>query len=154
MIERPEKDTMATMDTATTAADAPGSPDDRRESGGEASEAVATAAAATGTVVPWDDLGPKIIEAIQTIYDPEIPVNIYELGLIYSVSPADTDGHVDVKMTLTSPHCPVAESLPGEVQMTVEGVEGVQAAKVDVVWDPPWNPDMMSEAAKLELGMF
>ena len=114
----------------------------------------AVEASAPQTVVPWDDLGPKIIEAIQTIYDPEIPVNIYELGLIYSVSPTDTDGHVDVKMTLTSPHCPVAESLPGEVRMTVEGVEGVEAAKVDVVWDPPWNPDMMSEAAKLELGMF
>ena len=134
--------------TTTTTAETP----NPAEGATPAAETAVTAV--TEPIVPWDDLGPKIIEAIQTIYDPEIPVNIYELGLIYSVSPTDEDGHVDVKMTLTSPHCPVAESLPGEVRMTVEGVEGVQAAKVDVVWDPPWNPDMMSEAAKLELGMF
>ena len=100
-----------------------------------------------------EDLEGRVVEAIQTIFDPEIPVNIYELGLIYSVQPAD-NGHVDVKMTLTSPHCPVAESLPGEVRDKVESVGGVASASVDVVWDPPWNPDMMSEAAKLELGMF
>lgn len=99
------------------------------------------------------DLEGRVVEALQTIFDPEIPVNIYELGLIYSVAP-DQQGHVDVKMTLTSPHCPVAESLPGEVRRTVESVGGVSSAQVDVVWDPPWNPDMMSEAAKLELGMF
>ncbi len=114
---------------------------------GLAAASEATEGAAAG------DLEGRVVEAIQTIFDPEIPVNIYELGLIYSVLPAD-NGHVDVQMTLTSPHCPVAESLPGEVRHKVESVSGVSSAAVDVVWDPPWNPDMMSEAAKLELGMF
>jgi FeS assembly SUF system protein len=103
-----------------------------------------------------------IVDALRTIYDPEIPVNIYELGLIYDVAvPAEAgEGageqgvEVGIKMTLTSPHCPVAESLPGEVKRRVEGVAGVSRAEVEIVWDPAWNPDMMSEAAKLELGFF
>ena len=95
----------------------------------------------------------QVIEAIHTCYDPEIPVNIHELGLIYSVAVGDT-GEVDVKMTLTSPHCPAAQSLPPEVQAKVAKVPGVTAARVEVIWEPPWNPSMMSEAAKLELGIF
>ena len=94
----------------------------------------------------------RIVEAIKTIYDPEIPVNIYELGLIYNVA-VQENNHVDVIMTLTSPACPVAGSLPGEVEAKVEGVAGVESATVDIVWDPQWNPSMMSEAARLDLGM-
>ena len=99
----------------------------------------------------------QVVAALSTVYDPEIPVNIYELGLIYGVvlKPGD-DGptDVDIKMTLTSPHCPVAETLPGDVAAAARTVPGVGEVDVEVVWDPTWNPDMMSEAAKLELGMF
>jgi len=101
---------------------------------------------------PFPDLEKSIVDALRTIFDPEIPVNIYELGLIYNVA-CKENRHVDVTMTLTSPACPVAGTLPGEVQDKVEGVEGVDSAKVDVVWDPVWEPSMMSEAARLELGM-
>jgi FeS assembly SUF system protein len=94
-----------------------------------------------------------IAEALRTIYDPEIPVNIYELGLIYDVD-VQAGGKVEIKMTLTSPACPVAGSLPGEVREKVLTVPGVSAAEVEIVWDPVWNPGMMSEAAKLQLGMF
>jgi FeS assembly SUF system protein len=94
----------------------------------------------------------EVIEAIQTCYDPEIPVNIYELGLIYGVE-VGVKGNVAVKMTLTSPHCPAAQSLPAEVAEKVKGVKGVAGAVVDVVWEPPWNPGMMTEAARLQLGM-
>jgi len=93
----------------------------------------------------------NVIAAIQTVYDPEIPVNIWEVGLIYDVS-VDDDGRADILMTLTSPHCPVAETLPIDVQMAVEAVDGVTAAEVEITWDPPWDPEMLSEAAKLELG--
>ena len=93
----------------------------------------------------------RIIEAISTIYDPEIPVNIYELGLIYDLSIA-VDNRVRVEMTLTSPACPVAGSLPGEVEQKVRDVEDVRDVVLELVWDPPWTPDRMSEAARLELG--
>ena len=93
----------------------------------------------------------QVVEALQMCYDPEIPVNIYELGLIYQVAVAD-DGGVGVKMTLTTPHCPAAQSLPPEVEARVRKVPGVRDVKVVVVWEPPWTPQMMSEAAKLELG--
>ncbi len=93
----------------------------------------------------------QVIEMIQTCFDPEIPVNIYELGLIYGVK-IDDFGKVEVSMTLTSPHCPAAQSLPGEVERKVKTVKGVTDAKVIVVWEPTWNPSMMSEAAKLTLG--
>jgi FeS assembly SUF system protein len=93
----------------------------------------------------------RIVEILKTIYDPEIPVDIYELGLIYEVR-IDKEGHVDVEMTLTSPNCPVAESLPKEVKEKVESVDGVNSADVHIVFDPPWDKDMMSEEAKLELG--
>ncbi|HEV2845319.1 MAG TPA: SUF system Fe-S cluster assembly protein [Thermoanaerobaculia bacterium] len=99
------------------------------------------------------DLENGIVEALQTIFDPEIPVNIYELGLIYDID-IQEEGAVHVKMTLTSPGCPVAGSLPGEVKAKVESVPGVTAAEVELVWDPSWNPSMMSEAARLTLGMF
>ncbi len=94
----------------------------------------------------------QVIEALRMCFDPEIPVNIYELGLVYEVKVADT-GAVAIKMTLTSPNCPAAASLPAEVQAKAKGVPGVTEAKVEVVWDPPWNPSLMSEAAKLQLGM-
>ncbi len=95
----------------------------------------------------------KVIEMLRTIYDPEIPVNIYDLGLIYDII-VDDGGHVDIKMTLTTPNCPVAETFPAQVQQQAGMAEGVTAAKVEVVWEPPWSQDSMSEAARLELGMF
>ncbi len=94
-----------------------------------------------------------VVEALKTVYDPEIPVNIYELGLIYDLT-IDGEGDAWVKMTLTSPNCPVAGSLPGEVQAKVASVAGIRQVELDLVWDPAWNPEMMSEAAKLELGFF
>jgi FeS assembly SUF system protein len=93
-----------------------------------------------------------VIEALRTVYDPEIPVNIYELGLVYEVDVRD-DASVHVRMTLTSPMCPVAETLPPEVEAKARAVPGVREVEVEVVWEPPWNPGMMSEAARLELGM-
>jgi FeS assembly SUF system protein len=98
------------------------------------------------------DLEEKVVDAIRTCYDPEIPVNIYELGLIYEVK-IDASGLVNVKMTLTAPSCPAAQSLPIEVESKVGSVEGVTDVNVEVVWDPPWEPSMMSEAAKLQLNM-
>jgi FeS assembly SUF system protein len=100
-----------------------------------------------------EDTENAIVEALKTIYDPEIPVNIYELGLIYDIDVQEA-GAVHIKMTLTSPACPVAGSLPGEVETKVEGVPGVASAEIELVWDPVWNPSMMSEAARLQLGMF
>ncbi len=93
-----------------------------------------------------------IIEALKEIYDPEIPVNIYDLGLIYGVEVSD-GGHAVVTMTLTTPNCPVAESMPMEVEMRVGAVPGVGVAEVNLVWDPAWDPQKMSDEAKLELGM-
>lgn len=92
-----------------------------------------------------------IITAIKTIYDPEIPVDIYELGLIYDIN-IDTDHHVKVSMTLTSPSCPVAESLPVEVEDKIKAIEFVNGAKVEITFEPPWDKEMMSEEAQLELG--
>lgn len=94
----------------------------------------------------------KVIEALQQIYDPEIPVNIYELGLIYDVT-IDADNVVHIKMTLTAPACPVAGSLPGEVEQRVQAIPEVKSADVELVWEPPWSRDRMSEAALLTLGM-
>jgi FeS assembly SUF system protein len=98
-------------------------------------------------------LRPKIVEAVSKVFDPEIPVNIYELGLIYDIL-ADSSGVVGIRMTLTAPSCPSAQSLPVEVQKRVAEIPEVTDAKVDVVWEPPWDKDRMSEAAKLQLGMF
>ena len=105
----------------------------------------------TDTIDP-KQLETDVIEAIKTCYDPEIPVNIYDLGLIYSVKVRDAAA-VDVTMTLTSPACPVAGSLPGEVEAKVRGVPGVSEAKVELVWDPPWTMDKLSDEARLELGL-
>lgn len=93
----------------------------------------------------------KVVEALTSVFDPEIPVNIYELGLIYDVDVAQ-DGEVTVTMTLTAPNCPVAGSLPGEVQDKIAAIPGVSKAQVNLVWEPAWTPERMSEAAKLELG--
>ena len=97
-------------------------------------------------------LGEKIVSVLKTIYDPEIPVDIYELGLIYDVF-VNEDHDVKVLMTLTTPNCPVAESLPKEVKEGAMQVEGIDNVDLELVWDPPWNKDMMSEAAKLELNL-
>jgi FeS assembly SUF system protein len=93
-----------------------------------------------------------VVAILKTVYDPEIPVDIYELGLVYNVDVKE-DRSVEVRMTLTTPMCPVAEILPAEVESKVASVDGVNGAAIDLVWDPPWNPGMMSDAAKLELGM-
>ncbi len=94
----------------------------------------------------------QVVEALRTCFDPEIPVNIYELGLIYEVK-VDEAGKVVIEMTLTTPHCPAAQSLPPEVERKVKEVPGVTSVAVNIVWEPPWTPDKMSEAAKLQLGM-
>ena len=97
-------------------------------------------------------LDENIVEALRGVYDPEIPVNIYDLGLIYKVDISDT-GTVNIEMTLTAPGCPVAETFPGTVEQTVESVDGVTEAHVELVWDPPWTMEQMSEEARLELGL-
>ena len=99
------------------------------------------------------DIKNKIIEKIKEIYDPEIPVNIYELGLIYKIE-VDEKNKVDVDMTLTSPNCPVAEELPNQVKNIIMNVEGVSDVKLNLVWEPPWDKDKMSVAAKLELNLW
>ena len=99
-----------------------------------------------------EDLKNSVIDALKSIYDPEIPVDIYELGLIYDVDISE-DGDAVVTMTLTTPHCPVAESLPNEVELRVLSVPGIRDAEVKLVWDPPWDPSKMSDEARLELGM-
>ena len=117
---------------------------------GEPGTAGQTAAVATGPEA--EALKEKVVEAVKTCYDPEIPVNIYELGLIYDIS-VTPSSEVSVKMTLTSPACPAAMSLPGEVEDKIRVMAKPKEVKVEVVWDPPWNPGMMSEAARLQLGM-
>ena len=101
---------------------------------------------------PGGALYEAVVDSLKEIYDPEIPVNIYDLGLIYGVD-VSQDGHVAVTMTLTTPHCPVAESMPAEVELRVGSVPGVGHAEVNLVWDPPWDPQKMSDEARLELGM-
>ncbi len=103
-------------------------------------------------VEPGGDLYEAVVAALKDIYDPEIPVNIYDLGLIYGVEISDGN-HARVTMTLTTPHCPVAESMPGEVELRVGAVPGVGDAVVELVWDPPWDPTKMTDEARLELGM-
>ena len=101
---------------------------------------------------PGRQLQQDVVDALKSIYDPEIPVDIYELGLIYDVA-VSADGDAVVTMTLTTPHCPVAESMPAEVEMRVLSVPGIRDAEVKLVWDPPWDPSKMSDEARLELGM-
>ncbi|MGA0343059.1 MAG: iron-sulfur cluster assembly protein [Arenicellales bacterium] len=95
----------------------------------------------------------RVIDGVREVYDPEIPLNIYDLGLIYRIN-IDERSHVEIDMTLTSPMCPVAGSLPGEVEMAARGVDGVSDVVVELVWEPTWGPEVMSEAARLELGIF
>ena len=97
-------------------------------------------------------LEPEVVKALKTVFDPEIPVNIYELGLIYQIE-ISPENAVTVKMTLTSPNCPEAESIPPSVESKIKAIPGVTAAKAQVVWEPPWTKEMMSEAAKLQLGI-
>jgi FeS assembly SUF system protein len=111
----------------------------------------APATAATKTI-EQKLLEGKVIAAVSTIFDPEIPVNIYELGLIYAID-VDADKNVNIRMTLTAPACPVAGTLPGEVERKVESIDEVKSAKVELVWEPPWSKDMMSESAMLTLGI-
>lgn len=102
-------------------------------------------------------LWPAIIKALREVYDPEIPVNIYELGLIYSVKITDAPDHtsdVDIQMTLTSPGCPVAQEMPGMVQSAIFPLSGVGQVDVEIIWDPTWDPSFMAETAKLQLNMF
>ncbi|MEX0341261.1 MAG: SUF system Fe-S cluster assembly protein [Erythrobacter sp.] len=101
---------------------------------------------------PGGDLYEAVVAALKEIYDPEIPVNIYDLGLIYGVE-VDDESDVTITMTLTTPHCPVAETMPGEVELRAASVPGVRDAEVNLVWDPPWGPDKMTDEARLELGM-
>ena len=102
---------------------------------------------------PYSELEQRVVDAVKTVFDPEIPVNVYELGLIYTLS-VDAEGAAALTMTLTSPACPVAGSLPGDIENTVRKVEEIQSVKVEVTWDPAWTPEMMTEAARLQLGMF
>ena len=102
--------------------------------------------------IDTDLIGEKVVSVLKTIYDPEIPVDIYELGLIYDVF-VNEDCNVKIIMTLTSPNCPVAESLPKEVEEKVESIKTIKSAKVEITFDPPWSKDLMSEEAKLELGL-
>lgn len=119
------------------------------------SEDVSSLPAAPPLPEPVDarPLHDQVVDAIRTVFDPEIPVNIYEMGLIYGVD-TTPDGDVHITMTLTTPNCPAAQSLPSEVETKVNAVPGVREAEVEVTFEPPWSQDMMSEAAKLELGMF
>jgi len=125
----------------------------------EAVRVASKAGATTGAIFERRDpvktlaMQPQIVEVLSTIFDPEIPVNIYELGLIYEIA-VDADNVVGVRMTLTSPGCPAAQSLPVEVVNKLKQQPGITDAQVDIVWDPPWDKDRMSDAAKLQLGMF
>jgi len=107
---------------------------------------------ALGAGEPGGELYDAVIEALKDIYDPEIPVNIYDLGLIYGVD-VSTEADVAITMTLTTPHCPVAETMPGEIELRVGSLPGVRDAQVNITWDPPWDPSKMSDEARLELGM-
>ena len=125
----------------------------------EAARVASNAGAAAGAIFERRDpvktlaMQPQIVEVLSTVFDPEIPVNIYELGLIYEVA-VDSDNMVGVRMTLTSPGCPAAQSLPVEVVSKLKALPGIADAHVDIVWDPPWDKDRMTDAAKLQLGMF
>lgn len=128
---------------------APGSSADQSAATGQPAHATAM----TRDAVAAAELEPRIIETLATVFDPEIPVNIYELGLIYDII-VDARHAVGIRMTLTAPSCPSAQAIPLEVKQKVAQVPGVTDVTVDIVWDPPWDRDRMSDAAKLQLGMF
>ena len=111
------------------------------------------AAAAHPTETAATNLQAQVIEALQTVFDPEIPVNIYDLGLIYGLDVDEARGSVHIRLTLTAPGCPVAQTFPDVVGSTVDAVPGVNEVEVELVWEPPWSKDMMSEAARLQLGL-
>ncbi len=123
------------------------------EAGADAQEVKTTPVEASTGADSEPDLRTRVVDVLKQVYDPEIPVDIYELGLIYNVD-IDEGGNTAIKMTLTSPMCPVAESLPAEVEQKVGAVKGVRDVRIDLVWEPPWDKDMMSEAAKLKLNLF
>lgn len=123
----------------------------KRVSSGEAGSATVDAPVLNG--LERIALQDKVIEALRTCYDPEIPVNIYELGLIYEVN-VESSGEVNIRMTLTTPNCPAAASLPLEVEGKVKALPQVTGVKLEIVWEPPWDPSKMTEAARLQLGMF
>ena len=132
-------------------------PAESETSGADAAEG--QAATSGGSEIPVEELQrmtADIIRNLKTVYDPEIPVDIYELGLIYKVDISDSDGVSDVyvQMTLTSPGCPVAQEMPGWVQGAIMPIDGVGVVDVEIIWDPPWDPSMMSETAKMQLNMF
>jgi len=120
---------------------------------GDPSETIGETDGITRDPAKAAELEPSIVAALKTVFDPEIPVNIYELGLIYDII-VGSSGAVGVRMTLTAPACPAAQSLPVEVKSKIAQIPGVTEVNVDIVWDPPWNRDRMSEAAKLQLGLF
>ena len=125
------------------------------DAAGESSSASGNGAPAPLALDPatTDRFQPHIVTVLSSIFDPEIPVNIYELGLIYEIA-VDAESFVEIRMTLTSPGCPAAQILPGQVEQRVRNIPGVKGVRVDVVWEPPWTKDRMSDAAKLQLGMF
>ena len=133
--------------------------DENAARGDEATQVTSKTGATAGAIFERRDpvrtlaMQPQIVEALSTVFDPEIPVNIYELGLIYEIA-VDAADVVGVRMTLTSPNCPAAQSLPVDVVNKLKQLSGVTDAHVDIVWDPPWGKDRMSDAAKLQLGMF
>ena len=133
--------------------------DEHAAQAGQAVQDPSTTGATAGAIFERRDplktlaMQPQIVEALSTIFDPEIPVNIYELGLIYETA-VDPDNAVGVRMTLTAPGCPAAQVLPVEVVRKLKQLPGVTDAQVEIVWDPPWDKDRMSDAAKLQLGMF
>lgn len=140
-------------ETNTAMTDAPASAAPGALDGAVSGSPSASATSSLGATAHGDgaSIQDKVVEALTTVFDPEIPVNIYELGLVYDVDVAQ-DGEVTVTMTLTTPNCPVAGSLPGEVQDKIAAIDGVTKAHVNLVWEPAWTPERMSEAAKLELG--
>ena len=143
---------MTITESETTATE----PTDPIEAAGDSETSSATdnpPSVRLASVAPDATLLERVVTGVRGVYDPEIPLNIYDLGLIYRIDITE-EGKVAIDMTLTSPMCPVAESLPGEVEMAARGVDGVAEVVVELVWDPPWGPEVMSEAARLELGIF
>lgn len=148
MTETPKAET---IETQPSAPERPMVGDQHRYLDGFLNESVPAQAAEAAPALEDETLDDKLLAALRSIFDPEIPVNIYDLGLIYDCE-IDEDNKVFVTMTLTTPHCPVAESMPGDVENRLRAVEGVQDVEVKLVWEPPWTPENMSDEAKLELG--